>query len=235
MSNETLFYVCGGVLAVSALVVTFAGLKLKGFPGRGFSLVVIWFAVFVVGAATFAVRYANEEQEHRAAELEKAGEEIEAAESGDGFENEDGALGGESEEAEEEAEAGEEGPEEEEPVGPTSEEAAEEEGSGKAGKKSSGGAAASTTLDLAADPTALAFDKTELDAKAGEVTIDFTNPSAIPHNVVIEEGGKELAGFEPITESEETLEADLEPGTYEFICSVPGHAEAGMKGTLTVE
>ncbi|HEU5253719.1 MAG TPA: plastocyanin/azurin family copper-binding protein [Solirubrobacterales bacterium] len=217
MSNETLFYVCGGVLAVSAVVTTFAGLKLKGFPGRGFSLVVIWFAVFVVGAATFAVRYSNEEQEHRAAELEKAGEEIEAAENEGGFGNEGGALGGETEEGEEEAEEAEEGPEEEEPVGPTA------------------GEASSTTLDLAADPTALAFDKTELEAKAGKVTIDFTNPSAIPHNVVIEEDGKELAGFEPIAESEETLEAELEPGTYEFICSVPGHAEAGMKGTLTVE
>lgn len=216
MSNETLFYVCGGVLAVSALAITFAGLKLKGFPGRGFSLVVIWFAVFVVGAATFAVRYANEEQEHRAAELEKAGEEIEEAESEGGFGNEGGALGGETEEGEEEAEEGEEGPKEEEPVGPTSEEA-------------------STTLDLAADPTALAFDKTELDAKAGEVTIDFTNPAAIEHNVVIEEDGKELAGFDPITEGEETLSTDLQPGTYTYFCSVPGHEEAGMKGTLVVK
>jgi plastocyanin len=221
MDNETLFYICGGVLAVSAVVVTFAGLKLKDFPGRALPLVIVWFAVFVLGATTFAVRYSQEEQEHKAHELEAAGHRIEEAESGP-YGNEAGALGGEGEELEEQAEKEGEGEtEEEEPVG-------ESEGS-------SGGEASATTLNLAADPTALAFDKTELSAKAGKVTIDFDNPSAIPHNVVITEGGKELAGFEPITEGEEQVSADLKAGAYEFICSVPGHEEAGMKGTLTVE
>ena len=97
------------------------------------------------------------------------------------------------------------------------------------------GGASSTTLKLAADPSALAFDTTELTASAGKVTIDFDNPSAIPHNVVIEEDGEELAGFEPITESKETVSADLEPGTYTFLCTVPGHAQAGMEGTLVVK
>jgi len=225
MSNETLFYVCGVILAVSALVVSFAGLKIKGFPGRAFPLVIVWFAVFVVGATTFAVKYSAEEQEERSLELEKAGEEIEEEEGAGGYGNEGGAQGGETEESEKEAEEGEEGPGEEEPVGPT-------EGSGKTG---GAGAEASTTLDLAASSTALAFDKTELEAKPGKVTIDFTNPSAIPHNVVIEKDGEELAGFEPISEGKESVSADLEAGTYTFICSVPGHAEAGMEGTLTVE
>jgi plastocyanin len=219
MSNETLFYVCGVILAVSALVVSFAGLKVKGFPGRAFPLVIIWFAVFVVGATTFAVKYSAEEQEERALELEEAGERIEAAEG------EGGGISGEPEQGEAEAEAGEEGQGEEEPVGPT-------EGSEKSG---GAGAQASTTLDLAASPTALAFDKTELEAKPGKVTIDFINPSAIPHNVVIEKDGEELAGFDPITEGEESVSADLEAGSYTFICSVPGHAPAGMEGTLTVE
>ncbi|TMK56833.1 MAG: hypothetical protein E6G51_08650 [Actinobacteria bacterium] len=243
MSNETLFYVCGGVLAVSALVLTFAGLKVKGFPGKAFPLVIVWFAVFVVGATTFAVRYGAEEQEERAPEYAKANEEIEMDEGTGGFSNEGGALGGETEEGEEEAEEAAEGSGEEEPVGPTT--GSEEKEGGAAGKGgvtkgeegSNGGAAAgaSTTLDLAADPSALAFDKTELSAKPGKVTIDFNNPSPIPHNVVILEDGKELAGFEPIAESEEKLEVDLEAGSYEFICSVPGHAQAGMQGTLTVE
>jgi plastocyanin len=231
MDNETLFYICGIVLAVSAVVVTFVGLKLKDFPGRALPAVVIWFAIFVAAAATFAVRYSGEEHEAKAAEYAEFNEEVEKGESVGGFENEGGALGGETEEGEEEAEKGAEGPEEEEPVGPT--EGSQEKPAG--GAEGKAGAGASTTLKLAADTTALAFDKAELSAKAGEVTIDFDNPSAIEHNVVIEEGGKELAGFEPITEGEESVTADLEPGTYTFFCSVPGHREAGMEGSLVVK
>jgi len=215
MDNETLFYVCGGVLAVSAIVVTFLGLKSEKFPGRALPLVVVWFAVFVIGATTFAVRFSTEEAEHKAHELELANEKIEAAEGDSGDPADIGS----------EESAPEEGSQEEEPVG-------EVEGGSEG---SEGGASAETTLELAADESALAFDKTELEAKAGKITIDFDNPSPIPHNVVIEEDGKELAGFEPITEGKETLSAELEAGTYTFICSVPGHAEAGMEGTLKVQ
>ncbi|HEY3492553.1 MAG TPA: c-type cytochrome [Solirubrobacterales bacterium] len=105
MDNETLFYLCGGVLAVSAIIVTFVGLKSDKFPGRALPLIVVWFAVFVVGAATFAVRYSVEHQEHNEHKLEHANEEIEADEGDDANS--------------EEAEAHEEGSQEEEPVGPT--------------------------------------------------------------------------------------------------------------------
>ena len=214
MSNETLFYLCGGVLAVSAVTVSFLGLRLKDFPGRALPIIILWFAIFVGGATTFAVLHAQDEEAAEATELEHAGKEIEAAEG------ESGGTTGSSETEEEEAAVG---ADEEEPVG--KQEGAEE--------GSEGGA--STTLDLAADPAALAYDQTDLEAKAGTVTIDFDNPSPIPHNVVIEEDGKELAGFEPIAEGKETESADLKPGTYTFYCSVPGHREAGMEGTLTVK
>lgn len=236
MSDESVFYILGGILAVSAVVVTFAGLKLSNFPGRALPVVILWFAVLAVGATTYSVLQAQEHEEAHAAELHEVGEHIEESEE-QLYENEAGALGGESEELEEEAEEGAEGSEEEEPVGESEDsqkggESGAQEGSTGA---SSGGEASATTLELAADETELLFDKEELSAKAGKVTIDFNNPSAIPHNVVIEENGKELAGFEPITEGEESVSAELEAGSYEYICSVPGHAEAGMKGTLTVE
>jgi plastocyanin len=245
MDNETLFYACGIVLAVSALVVSFAGLKMKDFPGKALPVVILWFAALVIGATTFATRYSGEEHEAKAAEYAKFNEEIEKGETSGPFENEGGALGGETEEKEEEAEKEAEGSvQEDEPVGPTE---GSQEGKGKQtpeprgaeggsqSKGSEGNAEASTTLDLAASPTALAFDAKDLTAKAGKVTIDFKNPSAIPHNVVIEEDGKELAGFEPIAEAEESETAELKPGTYTFFCSVPGHREAGMEGNLTVK
>jgi uncharacterized cupredoxin-like copper-binding protein len=31
------------------------------------------------------------------------------------------------------------------------------------------------------------------------------------------------------------VSANLQPGEYKFLCTVPGHAEGGMEGTLTVE
>lgn len=120
MDNETLFYLCGGVLAVSAIVVTFLGLKSEKFPGRALPLVVVWFAVFVIGATTFAVRYSTEEAEHKAHELELANEEIEA---------EEGDNTGDPADLGSEESAPEEGSQEEEPVGPTGGEE-EEEGGG---------------------------------------------------------------------------------------------------------
>lgn len=239
MSNETLFYICGIVLAVSAVTVSFLGLKLKDFPGKALPVVILWFAVFVVATTTFATRYSGEEHEAKAAEYKKFNEEIEKGETSAPFENEGGAEGGEPEELEEQAEEGAEGSVKgEEPVGPTENETGEKPsnkgGEASGGKEASAGGA-STTLNVEASETALAFNTTSLTAKAGKVTIDFRNPSAIPHNVVIEQNGKELAGFEPIASGEESETAELKPGTYTFYCSVPGHREAGMEGTLTVK
>jgi plastocyanin len=91
------------------------------------------------------------------------------------------------------------------------------------------------TIMLAADPGGdLAFDQTELTAAAGEVTIEFTNESGIPHNVEVEGNGVEEVS-ETITEGSTSLTLTLEPGEYEFYCAVPGHREGGMEGTLTVE
>jgi plastocyanin len=89
------------------------------------------------------------------------------------------------------------------------------------------------TLELAADPGgALAYDKSSLEASAGEVTIVLTNDSSVEHDVRIEELD---VGTDIITEGTDSVTTTLEPGTYTFFCSVPGHQEAGMEGTLTVE
>lgn len=98
-----------------------------------------------------------------------------------------------------------------------------------------GGGGGGTTLMLVANPDGeLSFDKTELTAPAGEVTIELMNESGIPHNVEVEGNGVEEVS-ETITEGSTSLTLDLEPGEYEYYCAVPGHKEAGMEGTLTVE
>jgi plastocyanin len=210
MSNETLFYVFGIALAVSAVLISITGLRMKDFPGRAFPVVVLWFAILVGGAATFAVLHAKDEKADKAPELEQAGKEIEKETSSGPYES----TGGEgAEEGGEESEAGGAGAEPE------------------AAAKGPGG-----TLQIAADPTELKFDKTSLSSKPGKVTIDFTNPSTIPHNFEVEdESGKVLGGTETIAGSEESATVELAPGTYTFFCSIPGHRESGMEGTLTVK
>jgi plastocyanin len=201
MTNETLFYVCGIALAVSAVLISIVGLKAKDFPGKAFPLVILWFAILVGGATTFAVLHAKDEEKAKAAELQQAGEEFEA----EGADSSAGAK------------------------------APSEKGGGAesapAAAKGPGG-----TLQLEADPTQIAYDTTELSSKPGKVTIDFTNPATLEHDVAIEaEGGEEIGASELIGKGKTSVSAELTPGTYTFFCTVPGHREAGMEGTLTVK
>lgn len=201
MDTATTFYVLGGVLAASAVVVSFLGLRVESFPGRAAPVVFLCFAVLVGGATTFAVRNGQEEQEARASELTEA-----------------------SAEAEEE---------EESPV-PEEEGGKSEGGSGEEKAEAGGAGGPGGTIQLAADPAQIAFDTTSLSSKPGKVTIEFDNPSAIEHDVAIEKGDQELAKSAIVTEGKTSVTAELEPGDYTFLCTVPGHAEAGMEGTLTV-
>ena len=91
-------------------------------------------------------------------------------------------------------------------------------------------------LALAANPTGLlAYDAKTLVASSSKVTIDFANRSPVPHNVTIaNSAGKVEGATKTFTGGSTTLSLNLPPGTYTFYCSVPGHEQAGMKGTLTV-
>lgn len=108
----------------------------------------------------------------------------------------------------------------------------------ESGAEAEGGSAgsASSVQFEAVSGSDLAFKEKSATAKAGEVTIDFTNPQAIPHNVYIEDAaGEDVAETETISEGSASTKAELEPGTYTFFCDIPGHREAGMEGTLTVK
>lgn len=98
------------------------------------------------------------------------------------------------------------------------------------------GGGEATELQLAADPGgALAYDTATLEAPPGAVSIVLTNDSDVPHNVAIEADGTVVAEGEIFSGGgTRTTTAELEAGSFTFFCSVPGHREAGMEGTLSV-
>ena len=95
-------------------------------------------------------------------------------------------------------------------------------------------AAAATTVPLSAIPNQIAFNTRTLTAKAGKVTIAFTNSGALEHNVTIAQGSTVLGATPTFTGGAKSVTLTLKAGTYTFYCSVPGHRAAGMEGTLKV-
>jgi plastocyanin len=78
------------------------------------------------------------------------------------------------------------------------------------------------------------FSITTATAKAGTVTLSAVNPQSTPHDISIKGNGVDEKGNQVSSGGTSTVTATLTPGTYEYYCSVPGHEQAGMKGTLTV-
>jgi len=62
MDHETAFYVFGPLLAASAVVFAFIGLRFERFPGRFGPLVALWFIVLVGATTTFAVLHSQDEE-----------------------------------------------------------------------------------------------------------------------------------------------------------------------------
>ena len=99
-------------------------------------------------------------------------------------------------------------------------------------------AAKTATLKLSADPSgALKFSVSSLTvSKPGKVTLAMRNPSPLPHNIAVKgKGIKTTLGKIVGKGGTSRITVTLKKGTYTFYCSVPGHAAAGMKGTLVVK
>jgi uncharacterized cupredoxin-like copper-binding protein len=105
-------------------------------------------------------------------------------------------------------------------------------------------------VEVAVKLTDFAFDPVSIQAGVGaEITINLDNQGALEHNFIVMNQGVNLTDwadteqsnvfFEQLSlptgqTSTATFTAPTEPGTYQFLCSVPGHLTQGMQGTLTV-
>ncbi len=94
-------------------------------------------------------------------------------------------------------------------------------------------AAENGTLNMPADQTGqLAFASSKATAPPGALTIRMENKSPIQHDIALKGDGK---GPAVGTGGTSEFKATLQPGEYEYYCTLPGHEAGGMKGTLTVK
>jgi plastocyanin len=206
--DHTLFFVLGITLVVSAVVLAVGGLRFEGFPPNRLVLAVValWFVGLVGGTTTFGVLNARDEQHEQEAEEAQATKTTTTPTSTTTTSTTSTST--------------------------TSTSTTSTSGGG------GGGGGGGSTVKISADPSGqLAFEQKSVTApKPGAVTIDFTNDSPVGHDVhVADQSGKDLGGTNVITGTSTTATVNLKPGKYTFFCSVPGHEEAGMKGTLTVK
>lgn len=115
------------------------------------------------------------------------------------------------------------------------------QGSGPTGNATPG---ASPSASPSASPVAntsptvqageLFFKPTSLTIPANtDVTITLDNVGVLSHDMSIE--GTDFAASLTNPGTKSTFKVNLPAGTYEFICTVEGHADAGMVGHITAK
>jgi uncharacterized cupredoxin-like copper-binding protein len=80
------------------------------------------------------------------------------------------------------------------------------------------------------------FDPSDLKVKSGKVSFLLVNNGGVSHDLVVTSSdGKTVARSELVQPGNSTVLTvdNLAAGDYKFICDQPGHADQGMKGTLT--
>jgi plastocyanin len=82
------------------------------------------------------------------------------------------------------------------------------------------------------DATSYEYGPPEIDIRAGEDVAIVLSADDVEHDFVIDELDTHISA-QPGETTEGGLRVD-EPGRYTFYCSVSGHREAGMEGTLVV-
>jgi Uncharacterized copper-binding protein len=107
--------------------------------------------------------------------------------------------------------------------------------SGGGGSSAASAPAGAQVVEIDIASSGFAFTTSAATAKAGPVELRSKNPQSISHDISLKGNGVSVQGNMVSSGGVSTVTvADLKPGTYTFYCSVPGHEQAGMKGTLTV-
>jgi plastocyanin len=213
-TDITAFHILGACLALWAVVLTAIGVRRHDFPGKGSGTTIVIAISAVLVAATIAAAIGTAKSEPKGEE--QAGAINKAGREGTGQPNEGGGV-----------------------APGTGANAGQEPGGNSSQDTQPAPAPAGTvkTLLLSADPSGqLRFDKNTLAAPAGTVRLTMKNPAPVPHNISIEgPGGLDKEGPTVEKGGASEVEAPLKAGTYTYYCSVPGHRQAGMEGTLTVK
>lgn len=119
---------------------------------------------------------------------------------------------------------------------------------GSCGDDDDGGGEASTSIEATA--TDFEFDPTEWTVPAGEeFSIDFKNDGEVEHEWAVIKLGDDLESEAEFEEAKVLFEVEAIPagesttesftvddaGTYQVLCAIETHFDAGMEGSLTVE
>lgn len=106
-------------------------------------------------------------------------------------------------------------------------------GGGDVGPAAADGTAAAAAGGTTVVATEFAFDPADLTLPADTDTdLTLQNDGVVEHDITVDE--LDLQVYAPASETV-TETVNLAAGTYDFYCSIPGHRDSGMEGTLTVE
>lgn len=98
--------------------------------------------------------------------------------------------------------------------------------------------AGSDNTTVRIDGVDIRYEPPSVEAGTEAVRIEFRNRGDVPHNIVFRDGpgAPTASADDEFVEpgDDQSFEVELTTGEFDFYCSVPGHEEAGMLGTLTV-
>ena len=97
-----------------------------------------------------------------------------------------------------------------------------------------GGAAGQGGREITIKALDIKYDTTTITAKVGEtLTVTLENDGSLEHSLIIDELNVKIEHVQPGQKGSATFTL-ASPGTYTYYCDIPGHRQAHMEGTLTV-